>query len=83
MQNLCTTYISSACANLFIEEKGDKRITLSNQIEELEIKLDDMNGQKHKLFMLLKTVLAEEERKKQIELAEKKLMEQKRYVSKG
>lgn len=63
-----------------VEVKGeDKRIALSNQIEDLEKKLDDMNGQKHKLFMLLKTVLAEEERKKQIELAEKKMMEQRRY----
>lgn len=39
-----------------------------------------MNGQKHKLFVLLKLVLAEEERKKQLELAEKKAMEQRRYA---
>lgn len=68
---------------IITEDKGDKSAALSNQIEELEKKLDDMNGQKHKLFILLKQVLAEEERKKQIELAEKKLMEQRRYTPSG
>jgi hypothetical protein len=71
----------SSSDNLDEEEdlasKEAKRSALSNHITELEKKLDDLNEQKHKLFLLLKMVLAEDEKKKQAEMAEKKLLEQK------
>jgi len=66
------------------EDEGDngnptfKREKLSEHISNLEEKLEDLNEQKHKLFLLLKVVLAEEEKKKQAELLEKRLLEQKR-----
>lgn len=42
----------------------------------LEAKLDELSDQKHKLFLLLKTILSEDEKKKQKEAEKRRLEEQ-------
>eukprot|EP01102_Stenamoeba_stenopodia_P013577 TRINITY_DN4430_c0_g1_i1.p1 TRINITY_DN4430_c0_g1~~TRINITY_DN4430_c0_g1_i1.p1 ORF type:complete len:459 (+),score=107.13 TRINITY_DN4430_c0_g1_i1:441-1817(+) len=61
------------------EEKGkdDEEVSPAERVKALEEKLEDLQQQKHKLFLLLKQVLNEDEKRKQAE-RERKLAEQKK-----
>ena len=62
---------------LIAPEHTDNEVDREKLLEKLELKLEELKKEKHKLFMSLKHILSDEERRKQQEEA----LERKRYFN--